>query len=80
MIQIDMLKARGIHRDRMRLARAPKLAALDIAYQRAHETASDTSAIVAQKQALRDVTADPAIDTAQMPDDLKNVWPDILGT
>ncbi len=77
-ISVDMNKARAIHRDRMRAARTPKLAALDVAFQRALETGAETSAIVAQKQALRDVTDDQAIDEAQTPDELKLVWPAIL--
>ena len=77
-ITIDMTKARNIHRDRMRAARASKLAALDVAFQRALETGGDTVSIVAQKQALRDVTANPEIEAAQTPDDLKKVWPDLL--
>lgn len=77
-ITIDMTKARDIQRDRMRAARAPKLASLDIAFQRALETGADTSDIVAQKQALRDVTSDPAIEAAETPEALKAVWPDIL--
>lgn len=78
MITIDMNKARDIHRARIRDARAPLFAALDVAYQRATETGADTSAIVAKKQALRDVTSDPAIDAAQTTEQLKAVWPAIL--
>ena len=74
----DMTVARDLFRGMMRVARAPKLAALDVAFQRALETGSDTSIIVAQKQALRDVTSDPAIEAAQTPDELKQVWPSIL--
>ena len=77
-ISVDMNKARAIHRDRMREARAPKLAALDVAFQRAIEDGTDTSSIVAQKQALRDMTTDPSIEAAQTPDELKLVWPEIL--
>lgn len=77
-ISVDMNKARAIHRDRMRSARAPKLTALDVAFQLALEAGSDTSVIVAQKQALRDVTADLDIEVAQTPDELKQVWPAIL--
>jgi hypothetical protein len=79
-IEVDMPKARDIHRDRLREMRAPKLAALDIEYQRADEAgdAERKRAIAAQKQALRDVTADPAIDAAQTPDELKAVVPVIL--
>ncbi|EKS26737.1 hypothetical protein [Afipia felis] len=77
-ITIDISKAREIQRGRMRDARGPKLAALDVAFQRVLETGADTSAIVAQKQALRDVTADPALEAAQTLDALKAVWPEIL--
>jgi hypothetical protein len=62
----------------MRVVREPLLKALDIAYQRAAETNSDTSAIVTKKQALRDVTADPAIESAQTVEQLKAVWPSVL--
>jgi hypothetical protein len=76
----DMPKARNIQRRRMREARAPLLAALDVEYQRADES-GDTirkAAVVARKQALRDVTADPAIEAATTPDDLRAVWPAAL--
>lgn len=79
-IDIDMTKARNIHRDRLREMRAPKLAALDIEYQRADE-AGDTQAkrdISSRKQALRDVTDDPAIDAAKTPEELKLVIPAAL--
>lgn len=79
MITYDMTKAREIHRDLMRRARDSLFPPLDIAFQRALETGADTSAIVAQKQALRDVTSDPAIDAAQTIDELRAVWPEILG-
>lgn len=76
----DMEKARAIHRDRMRAARAPLLQALDVAYQRADERgdAEGKAEVVTRKQALRDVTADPAIAAAATPDALKAVWPQIL--
>jgi len=78
MITINMAKARDIHRAKMREARAPILAALDVQFQRALESNADTSAIVAKKQALRDVTSDPAIEAAQTTDQLKAVWPSVL--
>ena len=78
MITVNMAKARDIHRAKMREARAPILAALDVQFQRALETNADTTSIVAKKQALRDVTVDPAIDAAQTTDELKAVWPDVL--
>ena len=79
MITVNMAKARDIHRAKMRDAREPLFAALDVAYQRATETGADTSEIVAKKQALRDVTADPEIDAAQTTEELKAVWPEALG-
>lgn len=78
MITIDMDKAREIHRDRIRAARAPLLAAADVDFQRALETGADTSAIVARKSALRDAPADPAIDAATTPEQLAAVWPAAL--
>jgi hypothetical protein len=79
MITINMDKARDIHRAKMRDARKPLFAALDVAYQRATETGADTSDIVAKKQALRDVTVDPALEAAINTDELKVIWPDCLG-
>lgn len=76
----DMAKCREALRVRLRARRAPLLAALDVEYQRADE-AGDAAAkkrIAARKQALRDVTADPAIDAAQTPADLMHVLPEAL--
>lgn len=56
MIVIDFDKAKEVTKARLRAERAPKLAALDVAFQRALETGADTSAIVAEKQRLRDIT------------------------
>lgn len=78
MITINMVKAREIHRQRMRDAREPLFPALDVAYQRALESSSSTTEIVAKKQALRDVTSDPAIEAAQTVEQLKAVWPSML--
>ena len=80
-IKIDMAKAKEIHRKNIRDARAPKLAALDVDFQRALETSSDTSLIVANKQALRDAPAAAGIATATTTDELKAQWDTtILGT
>lgn len=74
-ISVDMGKARDIWRDKIRQARAGRLEALDAQFMKALETGADTSAIVAQKQALRDAPADPAIDAATTPEQLKAVQP-----
>jgi len=80
MININMNKARDIHRDKVRQARNPKLAAKDVEFQRALETGADTTAIVAAKQALRDAPAASAIEAASTPDELKQAWDtDLLG-
>lgn len=74
-IEHDMPKAREVHRDRIRAARTSRLAELDVALQRELENPRpNTAAIAAQKQALRDATAAPAIDAAQTVDELKATW------
>ena len=78
---IDMAKAREIHKGNIRAAREPKLAELDIEFQKALETGASTTAIVAKKQALRDAPADSGIAAATDGDALKAQWKtDILGT
>jgi len=78
---IDMAKAREIHKTNIRSARAPKLAELDIEFQKAQETSADTSAIVAKKQALRDAPADSGIAAASDETALKAQWnTSVLGT
>ena len=78
---VDMAKAREIHKTNIRTARAPKLAELDIEFQKALETGASTTDIVAKKQALRDAPADSGINAATSTDELKAQWKtDILGT
>lgn len=74
-ISVDMDAARDIWRDKIRQARTSEFEALDAAFMKGLETGSDTSAIVSQKQALRDAPADPAIDAASTPDELKLAQP-----
>lgn len=77
-ISIDMDAAKEIHKDKLRRLRKPLLEALDVAYMRQLETGEDASAITSQKQALRDVTDDPAIDKATTIEELKAVIPEAL--
>tara|TARA_R100001079_G_C4307167_1_gene93601 strand:- start:5 stop:265 length:261 start_codon:yes stop_codon:yes gene_type:complete len=78
---IDMAKAREIHKTNIRTARTPKLAELDIEFQKALETGASTTDIVAKKQALRDAPADSGIAAASDAAALKAQWKtDILGT
>ena len=77
---VNMAKAKEIHKANIRKARTPKLAALDIEFQKALETGASTTDIVAKKQALRDAPADSDIDSASNTDALKAQWKtDILG-
>ena len=80
-IKIDMAKAKEIHKANIREARTPKLAELDVEFQKALETGASTTDIVAKKQALRDAPADSGITSAADTDALKAQWKtDILGT
>ena len=56
-IQVNINKAKEITKEKLRAERKPLLEAQDVAFQRAQETGADTSAIVAEKQRLRDITA-----------------------
>ncbi len=69
MITINFDKAKVITKDRLRAERAPLFAAQDVAFQRAVESGADTSAIVAEKQRLRDITK--LADAATSLDELK---------
>jgi hypothetical protein len=55
-IRINFEKAVEITKKRLRSEREPLLKAQDIAFQRALEEGADTTAIVAEKQRLRDIT------------------------
>jgi len=56
MITINLDKAKAITKDRLRQERAPLLVEQDVLYMRATEQGQDTTAIVAEKQRLRDIT------------------------
>jgi hypothetical protein len=71
MITINMDKAKAITKVRLRAEREPLLTAQDVAFQRALETNADTSAIVAEKQRLRDITQ--LADAATTLDELKAI-------
>ena len=80
-IKTDMAKAKEIHKNRIREARTPKLAALDIEFQKALETSADTTSVVSKKNAVRDAPAYTAIDAAKTESELKAAWDTaILGT
>ena len=70
-VSINMDKAKVITKDRLRVERKPLLEAQDVAFQRALESGSETTAIVTEKQRLRDITS--AIDAMTTTDQLKAV-------
>jgi hypothetical protein len=69
MITINLNKAKDITKDRLRQEREPLLLAQDVAFQRALELNADTSAIVIEKQRLRDITK--LVDIANTVEELK---------
>lgn len=67
-VSVNLTKAKELTKARLRREREPLLAAQDVLFQRAQETNADTTAIVAEKQRLRDITnlADPCTTTAEL--------------
>ncbi len=55
-ITVNIDKAKDITKDRLRKERTPLLEAQDILFMQAQEQGADTSAIVTEKQRLRDIT------------------------
>ena len=69
MITINLDKAKDITKERLRQERKPLLEAEDIKFMQAQEAGSDTTAIVAEKQRLRDITNQ--VDSCTTTDELK---------
>ena len=68
-INVDITKAKVITKDRLRADRKPLLEAQDILFMKAQEASADTSAIVTEKQRLRDITNQ--VDSMTTTDELK---------
>ena len=68
-IQVDITKAKVITKDRLRADRKPLLEAQDILFNRALEDSSSTTAIVTEKNRLRDITIQ--VDSMTTLDELK---------
>jgi hypothetical protein len=73
MITINLTKAKDIAKDNLRTEREPVLASLDVAFMRAVESGNTSlqTAIVEQKQELRDITSHTSITGASNVDSLK---------
>jgi Fic family protein len=71
MITINFDKAKEITKERLRQERKPLLEQQDVLFQRSLENNTDTSAIVAEKQRLRDITN--LVDNAKTLEQLKQL-------
>jgi len=79
-VDVDMPKAREIHKEHLRRKRKPELLELDIlALMAIEEADSKMLAIVREaKRELRDCTDDPNIALAKTPEELKECSPALL--
>jgi len=68
-IAVSLTKAKAITKDRLRADRKPLLEAQDILFMKAQEAGTSTSAIVTEKQRLRDITN--AVDSMTTTNQLK---------
>ena len=68
-ITVNITKAKVITKDRLRADRKPLLEAQDILFMKAQEAGTSTSAIVTEKQRLRDITNQ--VDSMTTTDELK---------
>jgi hypothetical protein len=71
MITINFDKAKQITKERLRRERKPLLEQQDILFQRSLENNADTSAIILEKQRLRDITN--LVDNATTLEQLKQL-------
>jgi hypothetical protein len=67
-VSVNLTKAKAMTKTRLRREREPLLAAQDVLFQRAQESNADTTAIVAEKNRLRNITngVDTCTTTAQL--------------
>tara|TARA_R110002051_G_scaffold54214_1_gene101546 strand:+ start:769 stop:993 length:225 start_codon:yes stop_codon:yes gene_type:complete len=70
-IKIDIAKAKVITKDRLREERKPLLEEQDLKFTQAQEKSADTTAIVKEKQRLRDITNQ--VDSLTTVEELKGV-------
>ena len=71
MITINLSKAKELTKERLRIERKPLLEAQDILFMKAQEDSADTTAIVIEKNRLRDITK--LADSATTTDELKSI-------
>jgi|TARA_R100000315_G_C5108455_1_gene62008 hypothetical protein len=68
MVTIDLAKAKEIKKQSLRQQRQPLLEEQDVLFMRAQEAGADTTAIIAEKVRLRDITklCDTATSVAEL--------------
>ena len=75
-INVDISKAKNIHKNELRIKRREKFEALDVLYMKALEANEDTTSIKNKKQQLRDATK--AVDDKDTLEEIKAVeLPDV---
>lgn len=67
-VSVNLTKAKALTKTRLRREREPLLAAQDVLFQRAQESNADTTAIVSEKNRLRNITngVDTCTTTAEL--------------
>jgi hypothetical protein len=73
----DVEVAKGLHREQLRHARAARFTELDGQWMAAtgQGKKAEADAVEAERQRLRDLPDDPAIDAAKTIEELKATWP-----
>lgn len=81
-IEVDMTVARNIQRNRIRQERTSRFEDLDAKYHKALEQKDSVKLtdLAFQRQALRDVTDDPRLDSVTTPEELEGLTLDVLLT
>ena len=67
-VTVSLAKAKEITKDKLRVERKPLLEAQDIAFMKAQEAGTSTSAIVTEKNRLRNITGDYVDDMDNLTD------------
>ena len=67
-IQINITKAKAMTKDRLRVDRKPLLETQDVLFMKAQEAGSSTTAIVTEKNRLRNITGDYVNDMDNLTD------------
>lgn len=73
-VEVNMSKAKEIHKNKIRIARIPKFQELDIQFMRCLEVGGDTSYIERKKAILRDATNTTEISSAVSAEELMESW------